>query len=267
MVETLKYATISLICTKDLRFYNSDDLQGSKAFCHNLGITYLPDRTRQSCHELVINEFVSRRLDQVEQCNPYDLIFSLETLNKFQERNTDDVLFVTEKGKIKGVVHIVDYNREFVFTEFYKLIFSFESMLREYLISKGINNRIILDYYMQKATDENSSKFWRNRISQILGNKENFELKQSSMGPLQIFYLSDLLNYYLMLGEIGEAHKRSIIGIRNRIAHSVDIISQEKNEEAEHLYDFQGLEKFVRDAINFFESYEDLEEMIKLNRG
>ena len=75
--------------------------------------------------------------------------------------------------------------------------------------------------------------------------------------------LSDLLNYYIKLEEIDEEHRRSIIDIRNKIAHSVDIISQEKNEDAEHLYDFKGLEKFVKDAINFFESYELLEEKVK----
>jgi hypothetical protein len=262
MIETLKYATISQICTKDLRFYNPDDVAGSKTYCQRLGITYLPDRNRRQCYELLDDKFVVRQLHEIEQCNPYDLIFSEATLAKFQKRNTDDVLFVTEDQRIKGVVHIVDYNREFIFTEFYKLIFGFETMLREYLISKGVNNRIILDYYTQKASGESSGKFWKNRISQIVGNKESFGLKQSSMGPLQIFYLSDLLNYYLMMGEINEVHKRSIIDIRNRIAHSVDIISQEKNEGAEHLYDFKGLKKFVSDALNFFENYDNLEEKV-----
>ena len=204
-------------------------------------------------------EFVLRPLAQVEQCNPFDLIFSLETLKKFQKRNTNDVLFVTENHKIKGVVHIVDYNREFVFMELYRLIFNFETMLREFLFSTGVNNSTIIEFYRQKSEGEPENSFWKSKHADYTRNKGRKKL-QEAMGPLQIFYLSDLLNYYLYKGMISEVNKQSIIRIRNKIAHSKDIISRRRNEEAEKLYNFKGLEQFVNDALIFFTCYEFLEE-------
>jgi hypothetical protein len=205
------------------------------------------------------DKFVVRQLHEIEQCNPYDLIFSEATLAKFQKRNTDDVLFVTEDQRIKGVVHIVDYNREFIFTEFYKLIFGFETMLREFLYNNGFNNSTILEYYRAKADGDGAKPFWRRRLNQIVGNKATFEQRQFAFGPLQIFYLSDLLNYYAYMDLITEEHKLAILKIRNKIAHSVDIISQQKNDEAEKLYNFEGLRDFITDSVIFFNHFEKLE--------
>lgn len=259
MVETLKYATISQISTKDLRFYDPDDIAGSMDFCVKLGITYLPDRNRKQFYELVDKSFVLRQLSEVEQCNPWDLIFSEDTLAKFRKNNSDNVLFVTENNRIKGVVHIVDYNREFVFTEFYRLIFNFETMLREYLFASGVNNSNIIEFFKQKSDQAKGNSFWKRKHNEFISGKSKEKL-QESLGPLQIFYLSDLLNYYLNLNMIAEVEMKSIIRIRNKIAHSVDIISQRRDDNAEKLYNFKGLEQFVKDAVTFFACYEFLEE-------
>lgn len=263
MIETLKYATISQISTKDLRFYDPDDIAGSMDFCTNLGITYLPDRTREHCYELVGSSFVLRQLNEIEQCNPWDRIFSEDTLAKFQKNNSDNVLFVTEANHIKGVVHIVDYNRAFVFTEFYRLIFGFETMLRKFLLLKGVNNESIRKFYKFKAGEEGAKNFWKKRYKEFANNEARLHEKQNILGPLQIFYLSDLLNYYVFLDMIADGEKKSILNVRNRIAHSVDIISNRMNEQAEKLYNFKGLQSFVRDSVVFFNHFEKLSENLK----
>lgn len=258
MIETLKYATVSQISTKDLRFYDPKDISGSKEFCEKLGITYLPDANRKQFYELKDGSFVLKKLHEIDQCNPWDLIFSEETLAKFRKNNSDNVLFVTEDQRIKGVVHIVDYNREFIFTELYKLIFNFESMLREYLFNAGVNNNTIIEFFRQKSDVEAANSFWKRKHAEYTSDKGKKKL-QEAMGPLQVFYLSDLLNYYHYLGKISDGEMHSIIRIRNKIAHSVDIISKERDMSGEKLYNFKGLSEFIKDVRVFFSHFEKLE--------
>ena len=70
-------------------------------------------------------------------CNPYDRLFEDETISKFENGRHDEVMFVVENDKIKSVVHIVDYNTEFINYEFYKATYRLEKMLRYHLIKKA----------------------------------------------------------------------------------------------------------------------------------
>ena len=117
MIETLKYATISSIYTRNLIFYDHEKEEEFIEKSKTRGITYLPAKNRRDIYKVTGKGFKRQRLTPELQCRPYDRIFTNNMVSKFREGNHDEVLFVTENKKIKGVVHIVDYNEPFIYKE------------------------------------------------------------------------------------------------------------------------------------------------------
>lgn len=271
MIDKLKYATISQIYTKKLFFYDSEDIEKSRNFCQDLGITYLPDKDRKSYYELVKDKFETRVLIPEEHFNLNDLLFDEKTLDKFENGNPVNVLFVVDDGRIKGVVHIVDYNRKFIFFEFYKLLFTYEKMVRKLLELSGEDNDSFLNYLKQKSEKEQAQvkkkeTFWTGLYINCIGDKaseiERRKDARLKLGPFQDFYLHDLLVFCNSKRILKITNQDSLTRIRNRIAHSVDIIKLEKGPIGRALYDCSGLTEFRKDACRFFQNYEILEDKL-----
>lgn len=273
MIENIKYSTISQIYVKDLKFYNDESKQDLILLCSELGITFIPDKDRTSIYKLVDSNFVKSEFTEDLKCNPYDRIFDLETLNKFEKGNHDEVLFVIDNNKIKGVVHIVDYNNEFIYFEFYKLIFHFEKNLRDLLKKHNESNDNLIEWMHQKSissSSNNSKNFWKIRYEQCipydLKKKEILIKKRKECSPFQTFYLNDLLHYCCSKGYISAEIKKNIDSInkvRNWVAHNQEIISKNVSKIEIPLYNIEGLKKFVTNANIFFEAYEEVDTKLK----
>lgn len=227
MIDKLRYATISQIYVKDLKFFDPNNIDASLRLCKKMGITYLPDINRQKCYELVGEEFIPKDLNQVKQCSPNDLIFSKKTLAKFDLDTSDNVLFVTESEKIKGVVHIVDYNNDFIFFEFYKVLFAYEKMLRKFLVLKNETNESFLEHISEKK----NSEFWTGIYTKYTGGTDIEKAKKikirSALGPFQSFLLFELISFCNSKFFKIE-NQYALTSIRNRIAHFRDIIKRDK---------------------------------------
>jgi hypothetical protein len=273
MIENIKYATISQIYVKDLKFYNEDNKQDLISLCSELGITFIPDKDRSSIYKLVDSNFVKSELIEDLKCNPYDRIFDLETLYKFEKGNHDEVLFVMDNNKIKGVVHIVDYNNEFIYFEFYKLIFHFEKNLRDLLRKNNESNDNLIEWMLQKSTSSSSAtskEFWKKRYEQCIPidskKRDLLVKKRRECSPFQTFYLNDLLHYSCSKEYISSEIKKNIDSInkvRNWVAHNQEIISKNESKIEIPLYNIDGLKKFVTNANIFFEAYEEVEAKLK----
>lgn len=269
MIENIKYATISQIYVKDLKFYNEDNHNELISLCSELGITFIPDKDRSTIYKLVDNKFVKSELTEDLKCNPYDRIFDLETLVKFEKGNHDEVLFVMDNNKIKGVVHIVDYNNEFIYFEFYKLIFHFEKNLRELLKKKNETNDNLIEWMLEKSkhsSNNTSRDFWKKRHEQCLPEDEkkrdSLIKKRKECSPFQTFYLNDLLHYSCSKGYISDTVKKNIDAInkvRNWVAHNQEIISKNESKIEIPLYNIEGLKKFVTNANIFFDACEEID--------
>lgn len=274
MLENLKYATISQIYTKDLIFYDENKKAENVDFCKRNGYTFLPSRDRLHIYKLVENDFIKKELTDDVVCNPYDRIFDISTLNKFKDNNHDEVMFVTAKGKIKGVVHIVDYNNEFMFFEFYKLLYHFEKNLRQLLIKNNQTNETIIEWFYDQsinAKNDYTKNHWSRRYKECVPEnqkeKNKAEAKRYNCEQLQTFYLNDLLynclfNSYLnLLNETNDIEK--ISNVRNWVAHTNSIITKNAAKTESPIYNIEGLIKFVSSINTFFDVYENLEEKLK----
>ena len=267
MIEKIKYAIISDIYVKDLKFYNKDKELELAKFCNQNGISFLPCADRKTCYKFINNTFVKQDLTDDLICKPYDRLFDEQTLEKFKMGNHDEVLFVLENDLIKGVVHIVDYNNDFINIEFFKATLSFEKMLRRILELKGETNETLLEWMRIKG---HKDKFWETRYIQYVPiDKEKCkkeEKKRFETNRFQCFLLTDLLHFAASRKYISQQFRtrlHAIVNIRNWVAHNKDITH--KNYQPIHpLYNIEGLKEFVSNSILFFDCYEELE--ISMNK-
>lgn len=269
MLETIKYATISNIYVKDLRFYDENKETELKEMCQDYGITYLPSKDRKSCYQLIENTFIKKELTTDITCNPYDRIFDKSTLSKFENGNHDEVMFVVEDDKIKGVVHIVDYNSDFINFEFYKATAYLERMLRKLLLAQNETNGTLLSWMLEKSK---KSFFWKNRYANCVPEddkrKEKLEQQRKDCNPFQTFFLNDLLMFAGSKRYVSAEFRRNcdaITNIRNWVAHNKDLTHKSKTDN-HPLYKIKGLKEFVNNANLFFKCYEELEELVFTQR-
>lgn len=264
MLESIKYATISNIYVKDLIFYDPEKEVELKQMCIDYGISYLPSSDRKTCYRLYNDTFLKSDINENLVCNPFDRIFDPKTIEKFEKGNHDEVMFVMENGIIKGVVHIVDYNNEFINVEFFKNTYHFEKMLRDVLVLKGETNESLLEWMKNKSL---KNDFWKRRFKECMPEDKdrlhNQVKKRKEFNPFQTFYMNDLLHFIASKGFVSMEFKRnidSITKVRNWVAHNQDL-AHKKQSVSHPLYKIDELKTFVVSANNFFDSYEELEEI------
>lgn len=267
MLDNIKYATISKIYIKDLIFYDVKKEVELKKMCNDYGITYLPNQNRKNCYKLTNDGFIEQNLSEDLICYPYDRLFDESTLAKFENGNHDEVMFVVEENKIKGVVHIVDYNTDFINYEFFKATYQFEKYLRNLLILKGETNNTLIDWMNKEGENDN---YWKRRYNQcmprdIVKQQEQIK-KRTDCSPFQTFLMSDLLSfveYKKFLTNEFNNNIKAVINIRNWVAHNKDL-AHRTDVDNNPLYKIDELKTFVKQANQFFKAYEELEEQIQL---
>lgn len=175
-------------------------------------------------------------------------------------------MFVVEHEKIKGVVHIVDYNNDLINFEFYKAVYHFEKMLRGVLHFRGETNDSLLEWMKKKGKYDNH---WRSRYRKCNPkdhvNNQKKEEQRRNCGPFQTFYLNDLLYFVSDREYVSRSFRESIDGIRNLrnwVAHSQDLAYKTGEVDAP-LYRIDELKQFVRNANRFFECFEELEDLVR----
>lgn len=272
MINKLKYATISDIGVNDLIFY--DPLKESECleFCRENSISYLPSKDKRFVYKADPTGFVKVRLENNLTLNPYDRIFDHTTVKKFEKVDHNEIRFITEKSKIKGVVHIVDYNNENLQIDFCRAFYRFENNIRTLLKQSNYKNEDFIEW-VKKQSEENLNdhdrKFWQSRYRSLMPEDEKAlrqeQDKRSATNQFQTFYLKELLLFSIAVGilESNGVKSDSIGSLRNNIAHNKDFTHTIENEEGEFVYNFKDLKSFVAKANDFFDAYEYVEDRIK----
>ncbi|MDX1699061.1 MAG: hypothetical protein R3250_00515 [Melioribacteraceae bacterium] len=262
MIDTIKYAIISDIYIKDLICFNPQRSDEVKAFCLENGITYVPGEDRKTCYRLENDGFVRYELTEDLKCSPTDRLFDQKTIDKFESGSHDEVLFVMDNDCITGVVHIIDYNNEFINVNFYHAVYLFEVMLRKLLVNNKESNQSIIEWMKDKGKSE---KYWLGRYNQCVPKDENKrineEQKRKDFGDFQTFYLNDLIHFVASKGLVSEDftnNLNAIVQIRNWVAHNKDL-THRSSELSRPLYLIKELKDFVRHTKAFIQFYEELE--------
>lgn len=270
MIRNLKYATIADIGIFKLIYFNPKKEIELVQFCNTNGISYLPSICKKHVYKLIDGRFIEKSIDDYLIVNPFDRIFDESTLKKFETVNHNEIRFIMENGKIRGAVHIIDYNSPFISIEVYKALLQFESNLRILLINNGLKNEDFILWIKEIiATSNNKKIFWIKRLQEIEPDSEKKLLKKQeerkNANLFQTFYLRELLEFAISKDLIKSSDFRieDIISIRNLIAHNKDVTSQQKEEDDTIIYNFEGLKKFVAQMKSFFHSYEVLADKVE----
>ena len=264
MIRDLKYAIIADIGIFNPIFYDDDKKQELAQFCKENGITYLPAKSRKSAYKLVNNQFVEAKIENHLKVNPYDQLFAQETINKFEKVNSNEIRFIMEHDQIKGVVHIIDYNNDFIDVELFKALLQFETNLRQLLINNGLNNESFIKWVSDKPDSSIEGHHWNRRLYQL----EKFSEERENANPLQTFYLKELLLFAdsKNLIELYNREIEDINELRNQLAHSKDVITY-SDENGSMIYNFEGLQTFAKRMKSFFYAYEILAESVGDQEG
>lgn len=272
MINKLKYATISDIGVSTLFFYDSYKEEECHEFCRNNLISFLPSKDRKSIYKSTESGFEKHNLTPDLTVNPYDRIFDNSTLKKFEKVNHNEIRFITEKAKIKGVVHIVDYNNENLQVEFYRAFYRFENNVRKLLINAKYKNEDFINWVKEQTEANNSEEnriFWRIRYKSLIPENpihlKKEEDKRLSSNPFQTFYFNELLLFAVdkNLIEKSQIKLDSVTSLRNDVAHNKDFTPISEDEDGGLVYNFKKLKSFVTKANEFFEAYDYIEEKVK----
>lgn len=176
-----------------------------------------------------------------------------------------------ENDLIKGVVHIVDYNNEFLQVQLYRALFLFESNLRKLLAMNGKTNDDFIEWIKDEILTGESKKHWTSRLQKIIPKDEQkrkeYQQLREDLHPFQTFYLSELMIYATDVNLLHlPTNKIQMIGcIRNQIAHSVDFTSSNIDTAGNLIFNFSELSKYVRNISEFFVIYDELLQIIQNN--
>lgn len=273
MSDRLRKATINDIAVKELFCYDEENKKDLYDFCFRNSISYLPSLDRTKLYRLASSNFVEQPLDTALCFGPHELLFADSTLEQFRQVDSSEIRFVIENGLIIGVVHIVDYNNEFVAVELYRALFKYENNLRHLLMKSGFGNKDFINWAFNQWSDEkyndNTGKtYWQDKCEKLLpadaNKRSKIEGERNSASPFQTFFFSDLLKFSIdkKILPTQETDYRNLNQLRNYVAHTRHLTSYTENEEGQFIYDFQNLKKFVYKINEFLDSYKFLENLI-----
>ena len=260
MIRRLKYAVIADIGIFNPVFYDEQKKESLAQMCKENGITYLPAKSRETVFKFANNQFVETKIEEDLKVNPYDRLFADETIEKFEKVNPNEIRFIMEHGQIRGVVHIIDYNNNFIDVELFKSLLQFETNLRQLLISKGFTNENFITWVSEKPESSINGHHWNRRLYQIQNQGEEREITNS----FQTFYLKELLEFAVSknLFDIHQSEIEDINQLRNLLAHNKDAISY-SDINGSIIYNSEGLRKFANQIKAFFYAYETLEDNLE----
>ena len=260
MIRKLKYAIIADIGNFNPIVYGDYKKEELAQMCLDNGINYLPHRSRKSVYKLVRNHFVEAKIEDYLKVNPYDRLFDQETINKFEKVNSNELRFIMENDEIKGVIHIIDYNNDFIDVELFKALLQFETNLRQLLIGKRMTNESFISWVSDNPESSINGSHWNRRLYQLENQKE----ERDNANPFQTFYLKELLLFAdsKNLLKLYNAEIEDINELRNSLAHNKDVISHtEKNGSI--IYNFEGLQTFANRMKAFFYAYDVLAQSVE----
>ena len=257
MINKLKYAIIANIANFKPIYYEPQNEEMLIAYCNKNGFSHLPSKDKRSVYKLVNNQFEEKRLEGVYTVNASDFIFDHSTIRKFEEPNPNEIHFIVERGHIKGMVHIVDYNNIYINVELFKALLKFESNLRQLLIDHDLDNEDFITWVADKATLKDNS-YWHRKKNNLLNNRK--QMKYANL--FQTFSIRDLLHFaqHKNILPLSDREIDDVSDIRNSLAHNKDVTSQMDALDGSIVYDFYGLKVFAEKMRSFFNSYEVLKE-------
>jgi len=232
------------IMTSKVLFYDDNFNEDCKKFCKKRNITYLPwKKDTNFCYKLLDDTFKKEMITESQKVDVKDYVFQSSVVEKFREHQ---VLFVHRKTGIAGVVHFCDYNRNPVSVYGYALLLEFERKLRKILVSNGLNNDDMLDFFLK----HNDDRYYLDKAKSF--KKAENQAKRKELEPFQTLYLKDLIGL-LNFKKIYRVPDAINDNLRAAIMHSQNAVKHKDYENSRLIYSFTSFCEFF-ELINLLKS-------------
>ena len=242
--------TFADIMETDLYYFDESRLEDPAyielcvRFCKSLGISQLPGlRQNPTYFELADEGFTGPMplmTDQAIEVSTH--IFSPMALNKFK-KSPNNVLFVVENGRIIGVTHICDYNKNQVYLYYYAHILDFETRMRELLILNGYTSDDMIRFFEASAKNLQppQSKVYEQKVSMARSDRQ--QKLRETIGDFQGYSITDLmwLARYLKIFKQTREEIIELRQLRNYVMHGQDTV-----ETDGLLFNIESLENHFR---------------------
>jgi len=217
------------IMTSDVVFYDKEYNDECKEFCRTRSIDRLP-----AIHDSRIGfrysrgnkEFESFAIKPTQFVHPNDNIFKKSLIGKFQE---NQILFVVENDDLKGIVHFSDYNRPKVYEEIYKKLYKFERGLIFLISEYSGKSHKELEMFL-------GDQFFTANRNKLLSKRDFSKMKLN---------LKDIMEFALETDLLRVLHIGRINGLRNKIAHSKDLVEKNSPKRGSLKYDLQSFKDLI----------------------
>ena len=160
------------IQTTNVLFYDPEFRETCYVFCKQRNIDSLPpldDLSKIYIRNDSTEGFISEQIPQDTIIVGSTNIFHPDVLNIFKKNN---LLLVFDEDELSGVVHFSDYNKSIVSTHLFTLFFSYERLLRAFLVHSGYQNMDMLNYFEGKATKK---EFYKNKVKRYKNNRSKID--------------------------------------------------------------------------------------------
>lgn len=226
------------IMTSEVLFYDDASKEDCKKFCKKRNITYLPwKKDERFCYKLVDDRaralFKKKRITESQKVNVKEYVFQASVVEKFQKHQ---VLFVHRNSGIAGVVHFCDYNRNPVSVFGYALLLEFERKMRKLLVSNGLDNDDMLDFFLK-----HNNLYYLDKAEDF--KKAKNQVKRKELEPFQTFCLKDLFGL-LNFKKIYRVPDAINDKLRTTIMHSKNVVKHRDYETSRLIYDFSSFREF-----------------------
>lgn len=200
--------------TQGIIFYDPEYRDECTTFCQLRSISYLPSiQDERFCYFYNLEEkkFTKKRIQAPQTVRFDDSIYAFPLIDRFKRFET---LFVSKHREIQGIVHFSDYNRSAVYDDVYKKLYLLERGLVHLIVENASLTKKDLFEFLEKKVPSNGNS---------LLSKQDFRSIDISLRTiLQFTQRHNLVN-------ISESNIRNIISIRNKIAHSYDLVNKRVN--------------------------------------
>lgn len=207
--------TFQEIMTQGIIFYDKEYRDECTTFCQLRSINYLPSLHNEKFgfyYNSDEQKFTRKRIMDTQRVGAEASIYDNKLISRFREFGT---LFVEQNHVIKGVVHFSDYNRSAVYDDIYKQLYLLERGLVHLITHNASLTKRDLFEFMDKHIPSDGD--------QPL-SKKDFRARDISLWTILKFTQEH------KLVKISENNIQNIISIRNKIAHSYDLISKQVND-------------------------------------
>lgn len=246
-----------------LSYFDPHDIEWSIKFYKDLSINFLPSKIdSRKYYKLIKGEMKfdenPKEIDKKTSIRIDSLLFSNYSLQKFSNNDwwSDNILFVTDvpltwdiKSKIIWVVHIVDYEEEFIYVELYKLFHRFELKIKEILKNK------FLTIDLEQAHYDFHKLVWYSNPDK--------PCKPGKVSPFDNCDFKILIEYFKNFKNLDNINTSNykiddIIPLRNHIMHSKEILNINWDQNNNLIYNFNSLNIFVKRVKVFLQFYEEI---------